>query len=218
MKITVKKYTEQLLEWPKSGCHIMAQYDDEKIIVYQAYRKEIAEFAMKNQYFGGEFSLNRMTWIKPNFLWMMYRSGWGTKEGQDVTLAIHLKISAFHNYLENATYTSFAQTECISHDEWRNALENSNIRLQWDPDHDPYGAKQERRASQIGLRDNFIRSFAKDDILLIEDISQFVKEQHEVVQNKQLENLITPAERPFLFKDEAMNKKMKLINEYAHGQ
>lgn len=217
MKITVKKYIEQLSEWPKSGCHIMAQYDDEKVIVYQAYRKEIGEFAINNQYFGGEFSLTRMTWIKPNFLWMMYRSGWGTKEGQEVTLAIHLKITAFHNYLQHATYTSFDQTEGMSHEEWRNDLENSNIRLQWDPDHDPYGSKQERRAIQIGLRDNFIRSFAQDDILLIEDISSFVKEQYEFVQNHQLENLTVPAEKPFLFKDETLNKKLKIINAYAHG-
>lgn len=218
MKITVKKYIEQLSEWPKSGCHIMAQYDDEKVIVYQAYRKEIGEFAINNQYFGGEFSLTRMTWIKPNFLWMMYRSGWGTKEGQEVTLAIHLKITAFHNYLQHATYTSFDQTEGMSHEEWRNDLENSNIRLQWDPDHDPYGSKQERRAIQIGLRDNFIRSFAQDDILLIEDISSFVKEQYEFVQNHQLENLTVPAEKPFLFKDETLNKKLKIINAYAHGR
>lgn len=218
MKIKVKKYIEQLSEWPKSGCHIMAQYDDEKVIVYQAYRKEIGEFAINNQYFGGEFSLTRMTWIKPNFLWMMYRSGWGTKEGQEVTLAIHLKITAFHNYLQHATYTSFDQTEGMSHEEWRNDLENSNIRLQWDPDHDPYGSKQERRAIQIGLRDNFIRSFAQDDILLIEDISSFVKEQYEFVQNHQLENLTVPAEKPFLFKDETLNKKLKIINAYAHGR
>lgn len=218
MKIKVKKYIEQLSEWPKSGCHIMAQYDDEKVIVYQAYRKEIGEFVINNQYFGGEFSLTRMTWIKPNFLWMMYRSGWGTKEGQEVTLAIHLKITAFHNYLQHATYTSFDQTEGMSHEEWRNDLENSNIRLQWDPDHDPYGSKQERRAIQIGLRDNFIRSFAQDDILLIEDISSFVKEQYEFVQNHQLENLTVPAEKPFLFKDETLNKKLKIINAYAHGR
>lgn len=217
MKIALKKYKEQLLEWPKSGYHIMAQYDDEKIIVYQAYKKEIGEFVVKNQYFGGGFSLSRMTWIKPNFLWMMYRSGWGTKEGQEVTLAIHLKISAFHNYLQHAVYTSYDQTEGISHDEWRNELENSDIRLQWDPDHDPYGAKQERRAIQIGLSDNFIRSFAKDDILLIEDISQYVKEQYGFVQNGQLENLITPAEKPFMFSDEILNKRLKIITGYAHG-
>ncbi len=210
MKITVKKYKEQLVEWPKSGCHIMAQYDDEKIIVYQAYRKEIGEFAVKNQFFGGEFSLNRMTWIKPNFLWMMYRSGWGTKEGQEITLAIHLKISAFQNYLENAAYTSFAQSEGISHEEWRNELENSQIRLQWDPDHDPHGKKEDRRAIQIGLRDNFINSFATKDILLIEDISEFVREQHKFVQNNQLADLLVPEEKPFKFSNADLNSKLKI--------
>ncbi len=210
MKITVKKYKEQLVEWPKSGCHIMAQYDDERIIVYQAYRKEIGEFAVKNQFFGGEFSLNRMTWIKPNFLWMMYRSGWGTKEGQEITLAIHLKISAFQNYLENAAYTSFAQSEGISHEEWRNELENSHIRLQWDPDHDPHGKKEDRRAIQIGLRDNFINSFATKDILLIEDISEFVREQHKFVQNNQLADLLVPEEKPFKFSNADLNSKLKI--------
>lgn len=151
-----------------------------------------------------------MTWIKPNFLWMMYRSGWGTKEGQEITLAIHLKISAFQNYLENAAYTSFAQSEGISHEEWRNELENSSIRLQWDPDHDPHGKKEDRRAIQIGLRDNFINSFATKDILLIEDISEFVREQHKFVQNNQLADLLVPEEKPFKFSNADLNSKLKI--------
>jgi len=210
MKIELKKYDEQIVEWPKSGYHIMAQYDEEEIIVYQSYRKEIGEFAAKNQYFGGAFSLDRMTWIKPNFLWMMYRNGWGTKEGQEVVLAIHLKISAFNTYLQNAVYSSYSSSLEVSQEEWKESVKKSSVRLQWDPDHDPYGNKLERRAIQIGLREDFINSFAKDDILLIEDISEFVKEQYVFVQNKQLENLVVPAERPFLFKDKELNKKLKI--------
>lgn len=210
MKIVLKKYDEQITAWPKSGYHIMAQYDDEEIIVYQSYRKEIGEFAVKNQFFGGEFSLTRMTWIKPNFLWMMYRNGWGTKEGQEVVLAIHLKISAFNKYLQNAVYSSYDVSLEISHEEWQEQVKTSSVRLQWDPDHDPYGNKLERRAIQIGLRDDFIKSFAKDDIVLIEDISEFVKEQYSFVQNQQLEKLVVPAEKPFVFKDEELNKKLKI--------
>ena len=33
MKIKLKKYKEQLQNWPQQGYHIMAQYDDEKIAV-----------------------------------------------------------------------------------------------------------------------------------------------------------------------------------------
>ena len=214
MKIELKKYSEQLAEWPQTGYHIMAQYDDEKIIVYQSFRKEIGDFAVKNQFFGGEFSLDRMTWIKPNFLWMMYRNGWGTKEGQEIVLAIHLKISAFNEYLKNAVYSSYNSSLEISHEDWKESVKTSSVRLQWDPDHDPYGNKLERRAIQIGLRDNFIKSFAKEDILLIEDISGFVKEQYEFVQNKQLQNLVVPVEKPFLFKDEELNKKLKISGNH----
>lgn len=210
MKLKLKKYKEQLQDWPQKGHHIMAQYDDEKIIVYQSYKRKIGEFAVKNQYFGGEFSLERMTWIKPNFLWMMYRNGWGTKEGQEYVLAIHLKISAFKRYLENAVYSSYNDKLEICEEEWKHQVKESSVRLQWDPDHDPFGAKLERRAIQIGLRNEFTRSFSKKDIILIEDISDFVKEQHQFVLNNDLENLMIPEEKPLLFDDENLNEKLRL--------
>ncbi|WP_438422517.1 DUF4291 domain-containing protein [Aquimarina macrocephali] len=210
MKLQLKKYKEQEKEWPQSGYHIMAQYDDEKIIVYQSYRLEIGSFAVKNQFFGGAFSLDRMTWIKPNFLWMMYRNGWGTKEGQEVVLAIHLKKEAFESYVKNAVYSSFKPELYVSYEAWQEDVANSNVRLQWDPDHDPYGVKLERRAIQIGLRKEFIKSYAKDDVLEIEDVSDFVSEQYKFVKNKDLENLVIPAEKPLIFKDEKLNTYLKL--------
>ena len=50
----------------------------------------------------------------------------------------------------------------------------------------------------------------KEDIILIEDISDFVKEQHQFVLNDDLENLIIPEEKPLLFDDEYLNKKLRL--------
>jgi hypothetical protein len=87
----LEAYTSQLPRRPSLGQHILAHYDDASIIVYQAYRPEIADYAIAHQAFGGAFSFGRMSWIKPNFLWMMYRSGWGTKEGQERTLALRLR-------------------------------------------------------------------------------------------------------------------------------
>jgi hypothetical protein len=211
MKLNIQNYKEQLQEWPQSGHHIMAQYDDEKIIVYQSYRPAIGNFAAQNQFFGGPFSLERMTWIKPNFLWMMYRNGWGTKEGQEVVLAIHLKREAFQTYLENVVHSSFKPELYDTYEAWQQKVKSSNVRLQWDPDHDPYGAKLERRAIQIGIRNQFIRSYAKDDILEIEDISEFVAEQYEFVKAKQLDKLQIPAERPFLPEGEEVQRKLNLL-------
>ncbi|AXG68737.1 hypothetical protein KORDIASMS9_00953 [Kordia sp. SMS9] len=210
MKLNIQNYKEQLNEWPQNGHHIMAQYDDEKIIVYQSYRPAIGLFAAKHQFFGGPFSLERMTWIKPNFLWMMYRNGWGKKVGQEVVLAIHLKREAFQKYLENAVHSSFKSELYESHEAWQKKVKSSNVRLQWDPDHDPYGAKLERRAIQIGIRNQFIRSYAKEDIIEIEDISAFVAEQYEFVKTNQLEKLQIPAERPFVPKGDELQKKLQL--------
>ena len=75
--------------------NIYAVFDDKTIRVYQAYNNEIADEALKLGKFGSKFSLNRMTWIKPSFLWMMYRSGWATKQGQERILAIDLKREGF---------------------------------------------------------------------------------------------------------------------------
>ncbi|MDR6526597.1 hypothetical protein J2787_001977 [Chryseobacterium rhizosphaerae] len=210
MKLTLKKYKEQLPDWPQKGHYIMAQYDDEKIVVYQSYKRAIGEFAVKNQYFGGGFSLERMTWIKPNFLWMMYRNGWGTKEGQEWVLAIHLKLDAFKKYLENSIVSSYNDDLGISREMWQKQVKESSVRLQWDPDHDPFGNKLERKAIQIGLRNEHIHSFAKEDIILIENISDFVQEQYQFVLNDDLDQLVIPEEKPLLFDDEVLNRKLNL--------
>ncbi|MFI1770650.1 DUF4291 domain-containing protein [Thalassobellus citreus] len=210
MKLITKLYKEQLKEWPETGRHIMAQFDEEKVIVYQSYRLEIGQFAAKNQFFGGAFSLNRMTWIKPNFLWMMYRNGWGTKEGQEVVLAIHLKREVFERYLNDAVYSSYQDGIYKDREDWQNAVKKSNIRLQWDPDHDPYGAKLDRRAIQLGIRNQDIEKYAKEDILEIEDISGFVNEQYQHVLNNELDKLMIPQERPYLPIDKSVCERLKI--------
>jgi hypothetical protein len=72
MKLDTDLYAEQAKRWPNEGRHILAHYDDTSIFVYQAYRPSIGSFAVEHGFFGGEFSYTRMSWIKPNFLWMMY--------------------------------------------------------------------------------------------------------------------------------------------------
>ena len=206
----LKNYKEQLMEWPKEGYHIMAQYDEDKIIVYQSYRPAIGNFAVKNQFFGGPFKYTRMTWIKPNFLWMMYRNGWGTKEGQEVVLAIHLKREAFERYLSQAVYSSFQSELYENYEDWQKAVQSSSIRLQWDPDHNPYGGKLERRAIQIGIRNQEILRYAKEDIIKIEDISAYVNEQYQHVLNRELDKLELPEEKPYLTQSDELNQYLRI--------
>ncbi len=200
MELKTKNYLEQLKEWPRSGKHILAQYTDEYVVAYQAYRPSIGKLAAENQYFGGDFSFSRMSWIKTNFLWMMYRSGWGTKAGQEVTLALFLKRDYFEKILSSA-YPS-TNVHGMPKDEWDKQIAATNVRLQWDPDHDPHGAKQERKAIQLGLRREFLAPFSGEGILRIEDISDFVSIQREFVHRNELHKLITPSESCFPISEE----------------
>lgn len=189
-------YTGQQQHWPTTGRHVLAQYDDASIVVYQAYRPAIADFAVKHQRFGGEFSYNRMSWIKPNFLWMMFRAGWATKEGQERILAVRLRRSFFDEVLRDAVPSSFDPARHASRDDWKAAIETSEVRLQWDPDHDPSGRPLARRAVQLGLRGTRLRRYGEQDLLSIEDITPFVIEQRAYLHGDFAE-LLVPRERVY---------------------
>ena len=193
MTLVTEPYLVQAARWTNNGRHILAQFDDESVIVYQAYRPAIGQFAAKNGYFGGDFSLSRMSWIKPNFLWMMYRSGWASKQGREVVLAVRLKRSAFDEILRLAVHSAFVPEVYENEVAWRSAVATSDVRLQWDPDHDPSGDPVERRAIQLGLRGAVLAKYAKEWLLGIEDVSQFVQEQSEFARPP-FDRLITPKE------------------------
>lgn len=183
--------------WPTTGRHVLATYDDESVVVYQAYAPSIGRFAATHGYFGGDFSLSRMSWVKPNFLWMMYRSGWGTKEGQEITLAVRIQRSAFDSILAAAVPSSFDADRYPSRDAWSHDVARSDVRLQWDPDHDPGGRPTPRRAVQLGLRREVLSRYAREWIVSIEDISDLVARERENVRASRASDLCVPAERVY---------------------
>ncbi|TAE21938.1 MAG: DUF4291 domain-containing protein [Cytophagales bacterium] len=190
MKLKTIPYEHYETNLPKSGQHIVGQIRDENIIVYQAFNKQIANFAVGNQAFGGSaYSFNRMSWIKPNFLWMMYRAGWAKKDNQERILAIEFSLKNFQALLKQAVHSSFTAEIYGTEQNWKQALGASEVRLQWDPDHDPYGNKLTRRAMQLGLRGETLKCFATDWIISIEDITDFVLEQGDLLKSGRLREL-----------------------------
>jgi len=208
MLIRTERYTEQVTRWPTSGRHILAQFDTETVVVYQAYAPAIGRFAAEQGWFGGAFSYSRMSWIKPNFLWMMFRCGWGTKEGQQVVLAVHLAREGFDAILKEAVHSTFTPEVYASPEEWKKRVQGSGVRLQWDPDHGPHGGKLERRAVQLGLRGEFLQRYGKEWIVRVEDVSDFVAEQFEHVRARRLDLLSTPEEHVYPVADAEVAEKL----------
>jgi hypothetical protein len=187
----------------------LAHFDDESVIVYQAYRPAIGHFAAKYGYFSGEFSLNRTSWIKPNFLWMMYRCGWASKDGQEVVLAVRLKRTAFDEILRRAVHSTFVPEVYESEAGWKTAVARSDVRLQFDPDHNPSGAPIQRRAIQLGLRGDVLARYAKEWLLAIEDVSEFVREQSQHAKSPYA-LLVTPKEHVYPVNDPEVAARLGL--------
>ncbi|MCA9265094.1 MAG: DUF4291 domain-containing protein [Planctomycetales bacterium] len=208
--IPVASYVQQLQRWPDIGRHILAHFDDETIVVYQAYRPAIGSFAAQHGYFGGDFKYTRMSWIKPDFLWMMYRSDWGRSSGQEVTLAIRLRRTYFDSLLKQAVSSSFGSSDSKNHDDWKTAVDRSDVRLQWDPDHLPNGDKCERRAIQLGLRGEALDAYGKREAIEIIDMSDFVAEQRANLDDWKSGALMTPCESVYVPTDATIAKHVCL--------
>jgi hypothetical protein len=207
MLLQTEPYERQRERWPAAGRLILAHFNEGAVVVYQAYRPAIGLFAAHHGHFGGEFSFTRMSWIKPNFLWMMYRCGWGTKPDQQVVLAVHLRRSAFDEILTCAVHSTFDAGVYGTHEHWKEQLAESPVRLQWDPDHAPNGAKQQRRALQLGLSGQVLRQYARDWIVDIEDISEFVRRQRLALENG-ADGLVTPSETVYPVQNPEVAKRL----------
>jgi hypothetical protein len=212
MPLLFEPYSEQIKVWPPDGRHILAQYDNESIIVYQAYNPAIGRYAVEHGRFGGDFSFSRMSWIKPNFLWMMFRNGWGTKENQEVTLALRVRRTFFDSLLAEAVPSTWDRTLFATSDEWSRAVDRSSVRLQWDPDHHPSGAKLDRRAIQLGLRSRALEAFGTTELLEVIDLSTFVAEQRAVLGSRGASAILTPRERVYVPADPAIAVRLRLAS------
>lgn len=192
------RYKEVHQLWPREGRHILASYDEDSILVYQAYKPDIGEWAVSNQRLGGPgFKMDRMSWIKPNFLWMMYRSGWGTKKHQEVTLGFRIARTFFDELLAAAVASGFRSSTFDDKDAWQAALRASRVRLQWDPDHHPSGAKLNRRAVQLGLRGSMWERFVEEETIEILDLSDFVDTQRRSLHKEGVGEVLVPNERVY---------------------
>lgn len=107
---------------------------------------------------------------------------------------MRIKREGFDELLKEAVHSTYREDVYGSQGRWKAAVEQSEVRVQWDPDHDPAGAKVERRALQLGLRGSVLTRYGREWLVEIEDITNFVHEQYEHVRTRDYEQLVTPRE------------------------
>ncbi len=197
----MKKFIHEyfIMQFPEK--QIRASYTKETIRVYQAFSNEIANSALEfNTFKSPPFKLERMTWIKPSFLWMMYRSGYATKEeNQKRILALDISREGFEWALNNSCLSS--KPIDMSQEQWGDYKRNTPVRVQWDPERDIFMSPLPYRAIQIGLSGIAVDYYISQWIINITDITPFVASLHQLIQTgKMTEALqLLPREIPYSF-------------------
>mgnify|MGYP001025106210 FL=1 len=188
---------------------VFAQYNNQWIRVYQAYNSIIAKEAVALQTFGESFHINRMTWIKPSFLWLMYRSNWGTKKNQECILALDIHRRMFNELLEKAVLTS---PDSISYTgaQWEKAFDETMVYCQWDPDRNINGNAINRAAIQIGLKGTILKDFLDGGISHIEDLTPLVRKWNEQRKNGKLNLKNLPIEKIYPITDKTIRKRLNM--------
>ncbi len=178
---------------------IRAAFDDQTIRVYQAYSHHIADTALdKGTFISPPFKMERMTWIKPSFLWMMYRAGWGFKdEGQARILAIDITREGFEWALANSCLSH--PPESMTPEEWIAYKHSKPVRIQWDPERNLLLEPQPYRAIQIGLSGDAVVRYVNQWIQQITDVTPLAHRIHHLVASGQPAEAraLLPVEQPY---------------------
>ncbi|CAI7591992.1 unnamed protein product [Penicillium glandicola] len=165
---------------------IRAKQTQTTITVYQAYSAEIAEPALQAQTFVSPFSRERMTWIKPSFLWMAYRSGWATKARQERVLAIEITQAGFEWALWHSCLSHYTADE-TSQEEWQKKMRDSPVRVQWDPERDLLMRSLDYRSIQIGLSGEAVGRYVDEWIVSITDVTDTMRKIDGYLRNEDVD-------------------------------
>jgi hypothetical protein len=178
---------------------IRADFDRDTIVIYQAYSAAIADAALAAGQFVTPFSFHRMTWIKPSFLWLMHRSNWGKKSGQERILAVRIKRSGWEKALSLAVLTSYEPGAFASPDDWAEQFAAAQVHLQWDPERSLRGAGLPYYSIQIGLSRHIIHDYVEDWVVQIEDYTSRVRKMYDFLQSGQADKArrLLPGEREY---------------------
>lgn len=166
---------------------IRALFDASTIRVYQAYSDQIADSALaRGTFVSPPFKIDRMTWIKPSFLWMVYRAGWGFKDaGQARILAIDISREGFEWALAHSCPSH--PGEGMTQEDWQRMKASSPVRIQWDPERDLHLNALPHRSIQIGLSKTAVELYISQWIQKITDITDMAHAIHALISRNDID-------------------------------
>ncbi|MFJ2596869.1 DUF4291 domain-containing protein [Streptomyces erythrochromogenes] len=162
---------------------IRAAHTDTTVTVYQAYAPRLGVPAARDNRFPPAWKRERMTWIKPSFLWMMYRCGWATKADQETVLAIEITRQGFDRALREACLSRYEPGVHADRAAWQESLRLAPARVQWDPERGLRLDPLPYRSLQLGLSGPASRAYADEWTVSIRDVTPLAREVHGLLRS-----------------------------------
>jgi hypothetical protein len=202
-ELRYRAYIDQKDNWTKHKQVIMAQYNDELIVLYAAApRKRVRGAALTELQPGG------MLWLSVEFTGVAQRSGWGTHPERGGVLAVWVARPAFDTLLTEAVPTRYQPGSFPDEAAWQAAAEQSGVRAQWDAIRTPDGGKHPtRRTLFLGLPPARLEALTRA-VQHTLDLSAYISEQGRFRDMPEL--LLVPAEKRYPAPDEQTAARLGL--------
>jgi len=178
---------------------VRAVYTPETITVYQAYPTAVALAAAKAGRFVPPFKRDRMTWLKPSFLWMMFRSQWADPQNQERVLAVEMTREGFEWALAHSCLAQYDHTFFPDREQWAATLSSSPVRVQWEHERSLELKSLPHRALQVGLGVEALDKYVQDWTVDITDVTHQARRMGELVRrgDEVRAEQMLPDERPY---------------------
>lgn len=191
---------------------IRAAFDDSTVTVYQAYSAAIAGPAVAAQKLTASpnFKAGRMTWIKPSWAWVLYRSGYSYKDPrQERILALKMRREDFVNLLRRGVLSHAPGGQPVAPERGK----TTDVRIQWDPERTVRLGKLEHRSIQIGVPAALSVQWAEEWVVQIDDVTDKARElkrlldEDQGITDEELTRLgLIPEERVFQIPEDVQQR------------
>ncbi|MCE4947819.1 DUF4291 domain-containing protein [Streptomyces albulus] len=178
---------------------IRALHTADTVTIYQAYAPSLGLPAARDGRFPAAWKRDRMTWIKPSFLWMMYRCGWATKADQETVLAVEITRAGFDLALDRACLSHYVPGLHPDRAAWQRALRRAPARVQWDPERNLHLKPLPHRSLQLGLSGELARAYADEWTVAVRDVTPLARKVRALVRagEDRAARELLPDERPY---------------------
>ncbi len=149
---------------------LLATWDADTVVVWQAHGTEVAERAVATGRFDGPaWRHDRTTRMRVSLPSLAWRTAYGQRAGRERLLAVRLRRAGFDELLRRAVEAEDDRAVYPSTATWRLAMRYASATVSWHPDRGPDGAELPWQTPRFGLRGALLDAFSREWVVGVED-------------------------------------------------